>query len=689
MQYNCLSRLFTFLKAIRLALRTSDFGLRTSDFGLRRGVVLLLCSVFLSVSMVAQGNNIAPDGTAVSAKVAIGSRGISGGPTHPLHIYTQYQDIFNNDCTIKWSTGYNNSEDHYAFISLASFNDNNNISPYSICKNHIGYNLFGMRGATPNDFIISSSIKSEDLILTTRDFLSHIRFATTETEGGDDIERMIIRNDGKIGINTRDPIGTFDIVPLNSWWYKPRISFSVENSNSANPSIRFYRPTGGTFVNPTPSIAWWIETTSGSDVWKPNAMGAINFMASAAGSDNSISPGDETSTPPQTATMKSRMTIRNNGNVGVNYELPISKLHVHDGAILFEGSIGSTPKKHNSFPDLPTSDLESDQIELGAGSRFMWVPELFAIRAGRLENTNFPGLRSEYWNSGNIGFGSVAMGYNVLAQGNGSVSLGLDNKSEGIPTINDPNNPMYYQNEGHATVTIGHFNIARGGDAVAIGYANSTLKDVSYCFGHGNSCNSLASYCIGRSNHISGAYAYETSMAVGDYNYITSQNSFTFGRLLKCSNTKSMVIGIGAGTGLENNIEKSLMIGFDSNIPTLFVGSSNGVGTIGKIGIGTTSPTKELDVSGNVTISAKLGVGVVTPACSLGVNGNVCFGWGGTGYLATEDNNTIGLISENTVVIHGKLNQIINSNLPMLLTTMGIVECAQANKANYRFGVTR
>ncbi|MEA2041861.1 MAG: hypothetical protein U9N85_04835 [Bacteroidota bacterium] len=48
------------------------------------------------------------------------------------------------------------------------------------------------------------------------------------------------------------------------------------------------------------------------------------------------------------------------------------------------------------------------------------------------------------------------------------------------------------------------------------------------------------------------------------------------------------------------------MVGFESDIPTLFVGSSHGPGTFGKIGIGTTNPTVTLDVNGDLNFSGEL-----------------------------------------------------------------------------------
>jgi len=70
---------------------------------------------------------------------------------------------------------------------------------------------------------------------------------------------------------------------------------------------------------------------------------------------------------------------------------------------------------------------------------------------------------------------------------------------------------------------------------------------------------------------------------------LTGGHAVAIGRNLSATGTASMVIGYAdEGYPLTNTFGSSLMIGFRSNLPTFFVGCSNGEGTTGQVGIGNT-----------------------------------------------------------------------------------------------------
>ena len=102
---------------------------------------------------------------------------------------------------------------------------------------------------------------------------------------------------------------------------------------------------------------------------------------------------------------------------------------------------------------------------------------------------------------------------------------------------------------------------------------------------------------IGASCETSGAF----SFAVGYYAKANAASSLAMGRFVKARATNAMVIGTGTSNtdakSLINNIPNSLMIGFNSSVPTLFVSNSSGFNTTGKIGIGNiTTPESKLHI---------------------------------------------------------------------------------------------
>lgn len=125
--------------------------------------------------------------------------------------------------------------------------------------------------------------------------------------------------------------------------------------------------------------------------------------------------------------------------------------------------------------------------------------------------------------------------------------------------------------------------------------------------------NTLAS---GHSAFASGFGAEATayySTALGFYASASYTKAIAIGSAVRSNKDRAVVIGSGsysAGKYLENNIERSLMVGFNSTLPTLFVGESPTAASFdktGRVGIGpVTSPLEKLHIRADAGESAAI-----------------------------------------------------------------------------------
>jgi len=117
-----------------------------------------------------------------------------------------------------------------------------------------------------------------------------------------------------------------------------------------------------------------------------------------------------------------------------------------------------------------------------------------------------------------------------------------------------------------------------------------------------DSSNTVAgSSVIGQFNDLQGS----GSVVIGSSSQtgVLASNSIAIGSRVKTLAGKSIVIGSGINTEymLTNHMQESLLIGFNSNLPTFFVSKSSGFGLTGKIGIGNIT-----DQNGQIIPQAKL-----------------------------------------------------------------------------------
>jgi hypothetical protein len=228
-----------------------------------------------------------------------------------------------------------------------------------------------------------------------------------------------------------------------------------------------------------------------------------------------------------------RMILTRPGWLGINTTTPLMRFHVEDGGILSTGTIGTN-------------------TVTGAGTRLMWIPDMAAFRAGRLD----AGGTANFWDAANVGIGSAAFGTN---------------------------------------------NRAAGEDSFAQGQLNNVTGECSMAFGGGNEITQNLGFAIGRENDVLNTDA----ITLGFRNEINESGSILMGTDLRSNAQGSITIGRGANGNdkLINTEDFSIMLGSLSDVPTLFVSPSAGVGTFGNVGIGNiTAPTEVLDVNGTARL---------------------------------------------------------------------------------------
>jgi len=225
-----------------------------------------------------------------------------------------------------------------------------------------------------------------------------------------------------------------------------------------------------------------------------------------------------------------------------------------------------------------------------------------SIKAGNTENMVFstPTADNHFvFENGNVGIGISNPTANLHVQGNFKLGSEIGEVGEnafagGQESEATGDYAIAYGNEAHASglgsIALGYKVTASGLNSVALGENVKATMRSSFVAGRNSQANSISAVALGHQAFADGG----SSVAIGNYVQTSASEAFAFGS--------------GAGSvKLVNSNPSSLLMGFNSNVSTFFVGSSDGVGTTGRIGIGNiTNPGAKLHILSDENEAATL-----------------------------------------------------------------------------------
>ena len=217
------------------------------------------------------------------------------------------------------------------------------------------------------------------------------------------------------------------------------------------------------------------------------------------------------------------LRVEEDGDVGIGTTSPDAKLDVENGAILAQGSTGSTPVS-------------------GAGTRMMWVPAKAALRAGEAFTNE--------WDNANIGQASAVLGgnNNKASGSNAFIGGGVNNTASGT----------------HSGVVGGNGNNASGSFWAFVGGGLDNIASGIAAFAGGGEGNDA----IGESSFVGG----------GTFHAATGQRAAVIGGTDNvASGDNSLVVG---GNGSTASGDNAFVAGSSSSTASGRGAFASGVGLI-------------------------------------------------------------------------------------------------------------
>jgi hypothetical protein len=215
------------------------------------------------------------------------------------------------------------------------------------------------------------------------------------------------------------------------------------------------------------------------------------------------------------------------------------------------------------------------------------------IYAGNFDNMVFetPDSTKHFaFENGKVGIGTSSPEANLHVQGN----------------MNVGNNPHTGSIIGENAFVGGEESEASGFNSFAYGDRAKAANTGAFAVGLRAEANGRYSTAIGRGSMAN----HDNAIALGYATEASATNTIVIGKHARASVSNAYIIGSGVGLStsmLVNEVDHSLIIGFESNVPTFFVGPSDGIGTTGRIGIGNvTDPQAKLHIRADEEEDASL-----------------------------------------------------------------------------------
>jgi len=193
-------------------------------------------------------------------------------------------------------------------------------------------------------------------------------------------------------------------------------------------------------------------------------------------------------------------------------------------------------------------------------------------------------VKTSCYGSTNTGTYSSAIGNQTSSTGNYAFSSGNQSSAS-----------------GESSTALGHMSTASGIYSFAVGYKAIAAAQTSIAIGYEAKSNYFKSLAIGEFSTTNATQSY----AIGQNCVTNASQSLAIGRYMQTN--ASGAIALGSSTSMVgpmiNSVPNSLMIGFNSTVPTFYIGPSSSSTGTGNIGIATTNPLQPLHISGNVLLT--------------------------------------------------------------------------------------